>query len=154
MIKSLITGIWACVVTLGAVYYGLSWQLGAELANKNDRTHEALESMKPKMMSVPVIQDGAVQGYIVAQFVFVIDSSLVKHLSVPLDSFLVDEGVKAIYGGEIPDFRKVKRQDLMAMTKTIAENLNKRFGAPIIQDVLIQELNYLPKDKARGGARL
>jgi hypothetical protein len=153
MIKALIAGLWFCAVTLGAVYYSLSWQLDQAHEAGPDKTHAALESKKPKMLSVPVIQDGAVQGYIVAQFVFVTDVQLVKHLSVPLDVFLVDEGIKAIYGGDIPDYHKIKRQDLVAMTKLIADNINKRFGAPLVQDVLIQELSYLPKESARGGAK-
>jgi hypothetical protein len=153
MIKALIAGLWFCAVTLGAVYYALNWQLGQSQGEGHDKEHAALESKKPRLLSVPVIQDGAVQGYIVAQFVFVIDVRLVKHLTVPLDVFLVDEGIKAIYGGDIPDYHKIKRQDLVAMTKLIGENINKRFGAPLVQDVLLQELSYLPKEKARGGAQ-
>ena len=39
----------------------------------------------------------------------------------------------------------MKRQDLPALAKMLGENVNKRLGAPMVQDVLIDQLGYIPK---------
>jgi hypothetical protein len=102
------------------------------------------------MISVPVIADGAVQGYVVAQFVLAVDTKELKRLSVPPEPLFLDEAFKTIYAGETIDFRRFRKQDLPALGKRILAGANKRYGAHLIQEVLIQELNYVPKDEARG----
>jgi hypothetical protein len=67
--------------------------------------------------------------------------------------FLLDEAFKAIYGGESLDFRHPKKQDLATLSKEIGESVNKRLGMHLVDDVLVQELNYVAKDSVRGGLR-
>jgi hypothetical protein len=164
MIKLIIAGVWVCLVTLASTYAAVSWQTapraaehesaqkghggGAEAAKGGHGG--STESVKSRMISVPVIIDGAVQGYVMAQFIFVVDAKAMKQMSVKPDLFLLDEAFKTIYAGDVGDFRKLKKQDLGALSKDIAENANKRLGVRIVEDVLIQELNYIPKDRVRG----
>lgn len=161
MIKLIIAGVWVCLVTLASTYAAVSWQTApraAELAQKGhgSGTESAkghggsTEAVKSRMISVPVIIDGAVQGYVMAQFIFVVDAKAMKQMSVKPDLFLLDEAFKTIYAGDVGDFRKLKKQDLGALSKGIAENANKRLGARVVEDVLVQELNYIPKDRVRG----
>lgn len=159
MIKLIIAGLWVCLVTLGSAYGAVYWQTAQhppthESAQKsNDHGHGASggkETLKTRMISVPVIADGAVQGYVMAQFVFVADSKAMKEMAVKPDLFLLDEAFKTIYSGEAGDFRKLKKQDLGVLVKKIGENANKRMGVNVVEDVLIQELNYIPKDRVRG----
>jgi hypothetical protein len=112
-----------------------------------------IESIKTKMISVPIVADNAVQGYVMAQFVFTVDGKVMKRLALKPDVFLVDEAFKAIYGGGSIDFRQFKKQDLPGLSKQIAGNVNKRLGVRLIDDVLVQELNYIPKDQVRGGQK-
>ena len=88
-----------------------------------------------------------------AQFVFTVDSKTMKHLSVKPDVFLLDEAFKAIYGGDSVDFRQFKKRDLQGLSKQIGDNVNKRLGVRLIEDVLVQELNYIAKDQVRGGIK-
>jgi hypothetical protein len=104
------------------------------------------------MISVPIIRSGALQGYVMTQFSFTGDARAMKHLSVKADTVVIDEGFKAIYGDEVVDFRKMKKQDLPDLGKRIVEGANKRLGAHIIEDVFLQELNYVSKEGTRSGA--
>jgi flagellar basal body-associated protein FliL len=151
MIKALLVGIWLCAVTLGSAYGVLSWQKKQQAA-KSAETHEAsvIEQMQTKMINVPIITDGAVQGYVLAQFAFTVESSKVKELSTKPDLILVDEAFKLIYAGEAVDFRHLRRTDVDALSKMILTNVNKRLGQEIVHDVLVQQLNYLPRDQIRG----
>ena len=105
------------------------------------------------MISVPVVADGGIRGYVVAQFAFTAPAKLLKHLPIKPDMFVVDEAFQLIFAGETVDFRQFKKQDLVSLSKKIAENVNKRLGMHVVEDVLVQELNYVPKDSVRGGMK-
>lgn len=151
MIKFLVMGIWVCAVTLGAVYFGMKWEQGKPADEHADRLTGGAETIRTKMLTVPVIADGAIQGYVIAQFAFVMDSKLLKRMTVQPEVFLLDEAYGAIYTGGMIDFRNPAKRDLQALAKTIGEKVNQRLGGKYVQDVLIQELNFLSKEDARSG---
>ncbi len=150
MIKLLVVGLWVCVVTLASGYSAVMWQTGRAPEQEAEKFFGGLDYIKTKMISVPVITDGAVQGYVIAQFVFTVEANLLKKLSVKPDVFLVDEAIRTIYAGQGFDFRQMKKHDLPALAKLIADNVNARFGARFVEEVLVQDLNYLPKEQVRG----
>jgi hypothetical protein len=104
------------------------------------------------LISVPVIANGKVQGYIMAQFAFTIEGAALKRLPVKPDVYLIDEAFKILYSSDLLDFRQVKTQELPAVSKMIMDNTNNRLGGAIIRDVLVQEFTYLSKDQVRRGA--
>jgi hypothetical protein len=178
MIKLMLAGLWVCLVTLGSTYGVVAWRAAAPPpapapapahahapapaapSPAAHPTHEVpmaangMESLRTKMISVPVVADNAVQGYVMAQFAYTADSKIMKQLVIKPDVYMVDEAFKAIFGSTTVDFRQFKKQDLPALTKQIATNVNKRLGVRVIDDVLVQELNYIPKDQVRGGRKL
>lgn len=152
MIKLLATGLWASVMTLVAVFGVLEWQ-------KNSRPGEAstaelrLEEFRTKAINVPIIGNGAIQGYMVAQFVFTVDAAAMRNLSVNPEVYVLDEAFKTIYAGEEINFQNMRKQDLPALARMLAENVNKRLGVAMVQEVLIDQLSYIPKTEMRGRSR-
>jgi len=153
MMKLLFVGLWACAVSLGATYGVIQWKLSQSGTHEAEEGPAKLSEVKTKAINVPIISDGAVQGYIIAQFVFTIDSKLMQEMPVKPDVYLLDEAFKTIYAGEKVNFRQMKRQDLPALAKQLGENVNKRLGATLVHDVLIDQLSYVPKEEIRGGAK-
>lgn len=155
MIKLILVGLWACAITLSSCWAVVSWTAGkpAEPGHEAEKQTGGLEHVRTKMISVPVISDGVIQGYVIAQFVFSIDAKQLKQLSIRPEAILLDEAFKTIYAGDVIDFRNIKKQDLPAMLKSICDGVNKRFGSPLIESVLIQELNYVSKAEARLGEK-
>lgn len=151
MIKLIGVGVWACIVTLGASYLTVSWQSARATPPPAHAPTTAIETIKTRMISVPIIRDGALQGYVVAQFSFTVDSKTLKTAVLKPDLVLVDEAFKEIYGEDNLDFRKLQKQDLAGLSKRIVEGANKRLGARMIEDAFLQELNYISKDRARSG---
>lgn len=151
MIKFLVTGVWVSLVTLGAVYFGMTWQQGKPSEEHAEKLTGGSETIRTKMITVPVIADGAIQGYVIAQFAFVMDSSLLKRMTVQPEVFLLDEAYGAIYTGGMIDFRNPAKRDLQALAKNIGDKVNQRLGGKYVQDVLIQEMNFLSKEDARQG---
>src|SRR5690606_12658507 len=77
---------------------------------------------------------------------------MLNRLSIKPDLILVDEAIKTIYTGGDIDFRRMKRQDLPALTKRLAENANARFGGKLVREVFVEELNDVSNDQ--GGRSL
>ena len=149
MIRLFMTGAWVCVITLAAAYGISQWVAsGGRLMVRKDYL-EGLEYEKTRMINVPMIVDGAVQGYIAAQFVVTVDAKTVRQLSVPPDPFVVHEAFRRIYSEERIDFKNLKKQDLVPLLKAIKQDVNERMQANIVQDILIEEFNYISKDDLR-----
>jgi len=155
VIKLIFVGLWACAITLGSSWAVIAWKSGkaADAAREPDKYAGGLEQVRTKMISVPIIADGAIQGYVIVQLAFSIEAKQLKQMTIKPDAILMDEAFKTIYAGETIDFRNIKKQDLPALLKAIGDNANRRHGAPMVQDVLIQELNYVPKAEARLGEK-
>lgn len=157
MIKIIAIGVWVCLVTLASTWAGAKFLNGesGEAAGAAP-SHELLgdlQQVRTRPVSVPMIVDGAIQGYVMAQLAFTVKKETLDKLSVKPDVFIVDEVFKSIYVGEAVDFKRLKKQDVDALAKSIKDNVNKRFGAAFVEDVLFEDLNYVPMEKVRGGAK-
>ncbi len=151
MMRLLIAGVWASLVALGSAYAVITLQQGAESVSADGKPQRELEQIKTKTLSVPVIAEGKVQGYVVAEFLFTVDRGAASGLPEPLESFLSDGAFRSLYAGEKLNFGSLKKQDLDALGRTIAETVNARVNAPLVDSVLIQNLSYVSKDEIRGG---
>ncbi len=157
MVKFLVTGVWLCAITLGAAYGVMSWRAQQaaeqqELAEKEAKAKADTEQVRTKMISVPLVVDGVVRGYVLAQFTFTLNSRLARSLPVKPDVFLVDEAFRLLYSGEAVDFKTLRKTEVGTLAEKLKEKVNKRFGADLVQEVFVQELNYLPKEQSRGGS--
>ena len=149
MMKLLITGIWACLVTVGTSF-GISYwkETAAALPAKQDQP-EGLVYEKVKVINVPMIADGSVQGYIVTQLVFTANAKVLRQLPVPPEPFVVDEAFRMIYGDQKLDFKNLGRYDLTQFAQTVRVQVNKRLQTEALQEVLVQDFNYVSKDQIR-----
>jgi hypothetical protein len=149
MIKYLLGGLWASVVSLGAAYGMLQWQKSGAPASVAEGETK-VEEFRTKAINVPIIGAGTIQGYMVAQFVFTVDAAALQKMRVNPEVYVLDEAFKTIYAGEQVNFQNMKKQDLPLLARKLGENVNKRLGVKIVQDVLIDQLSYIPKKDMRG----
>jgi hypothetical protein len=149
IVRLLVAGVWACIVTVGASLALSYWKEGhAAPADKQEHAG-GLVYEKTRVINVPMIAEGSVQGYIVAQFVFTADATVLRQLPVPPEAFVVDEAFRNIYSDENLDFKNLSRFDLTHFARTVREHVNKRLQAEVLQDVLVQDFNYVSKDQIR-----
>lgn len=149
MMRLLIAGIWACIVTVSASFAISYWKEGQSASSPEQEYLEGLVYEKTKVINVPMIADGGVQGYIVAQLVFTADGKVLRQLPVPAEAFVVDEAFRSIYGDQKLDFKNLARYDLAVFTQTVKQRVNKRLQNEVLQDVLVQDFNYVSKDQIR-----
>ena len=146
MLKLILSGVWACIVTLGSSYAVTAWKANHPSPPAPEEAVIGLESKKTNPLDVPMIADGAVQGYIVAQFVFTADSATMRKLSVPPEIFVSDEAFRALYSDPDLDFRHLEKYDINKLTKTLVQKTNERLHMELVKDVLVQEFNYVTRD--------
>ena len=149
MIRLLAVGVWACLVATVSSYAAGYWIARHGKVVGSDETFQGLEYKKTRSINVPVIANGSVQGWVVAQFVYTIDAKVAKALSVPPDAFVLDEAFRALYAEEKLDFRKLNKVDLGRVTKDLVARVDARMGGDIVKDILVQDFNYVSKDDIR-----
>lgn len=147
MIRLVLAGLWVCILTAGTSYAVAYWKENGSLLHKEDEYFDGLQYQKTRALSVPMIENGNVQGYIVARFVYTIEARTMYQLTVPLEPFVVDEAFRRIYADERLDFRKLARYDLSILTAGIKQRVNERMQAEIVQDVLIEDFNYVSREE-------
>lgn len=146
MLKLIFTGIWICVVTMGSSYAAVYWMTGHSFISREEAALEGLDYEKTRPINVPIIEDGLLQGYVVAQFVFTVDAEALRKLPVPPHPFVVDEAFRLLYADEKLDFRHLARYDLDTLKSKIRSAVNARMQGDFIREILVEELNYFSKE--------
>lgn len=144
MIRLIVSGIWIIIVTSIAVYVGTTWKSQTAETRTHEKMVGDLQRKKTIPINVPMIANGSIEGYIVAQFIYLVDVKKLQQLSVPPDDFITDEAFRTLYATDV-NFDHLKKYDLQGLTKAITEKINQRLGMEIIKDVLVEEFTYVPK---------
>ncbi|MDE3175891.1 MAG: hypothetical protein KGM15_07285 [Pseudomonadota bacterium] len=143
MIKSLFIAVWCCLVMLGA-----SFAANYVAKMKSTKPGEAalaaaFETRKSRELSVPIIRDGAVKGYVVVQLNYIVDLEAAKKLQAPPEAYVVDETFQYIYGDDKIDFAHLDKLDLGKMTEALIQRVNTRLRSNVITDMGVIECNFL-----------
>jgi hypothetical protein len=149
MIKTIGIGVWACLVALGSTYAAAMWSSGAKVeipVVQGDKALTGLEYRKPAPITIPMISDGRLRGYVVAKVMFTANAADLHAFPVDPQPFVLDETFRRIYTDGKVEFDQMSKYNLDDITSAIKKNVNARLGSELIQDVLIDELNYVDKD--------
>ena len=147
MIRLVLAGLWVCILTAGTSYAVAYWKENGSALSAKDEYLEGLQHLKTRVLSVPMVENGAVQGYIVARFAYTVEAKTMHQLAVPPEPYVVDEAFRRIYADERLDFRKLARYDLSILTAAIKQRVNERMQAEVVQDVLVEDFNYVSKEE-------
>jgi len=137
-----LAGLWTLCVTLGAGYAVASYKLDEGRQDPAPRL-EGLRYTSLPTISVPVVQDGDVTGYVVVRMVYTADAAVLRNLASEPDAFLTDEIFRAIYGRAEVAFGKLVRLDLRSLADGARLRVNERMGDEVVQDLLVDGLNYI-----------
>lgn len=146
MLRLLAIGVWTCAVTLASAFGVAYWKSHKGGSASQEQHVEKLEVRKVKPITVPIIADGALKGYISAEFSYVLDVSAATHGTLDPDSYFMDEAFRQIYADNNLDFRHIEKFDLNALTKEITLRINKRLGSTALRETLVKSFSFVPKD--------
>ena len=143
--KIFVVGLWLLLVSLGTSYAVATIEAGKGTQPKAEKPTLQLE--KTRVINVPMIAGGAVRGFIVAQFGYTLDAAKAKSLTVAPEAFLLDEAFRAIYTDDHLDFLHLEKYDVAGLTGRLVGATNRRLGADIVHDVLIQDFTFISKEE-------
>jgi hypothetical protein len=150
MMMRLLAGVWICVVALGTSYGVTKWKLGEVAAQADVKPiKKAGELRKLKSITVPLVTNGQVQGYLVAQLAYMIDADAAKNFDSQPDAFVADEAFRLLYADEKLDYKNLERFDIPRFAAGVKANANARLKADVVVDILVQEFNYIGVEEVR-----
>ncbi len=153
MSKAILLGLWGCIITLAASYGAMMMAAPAKQHKAKKASYfGGLDYVKAPMIGVPIIKDKKLTGYVVAEFVFTIEQKILNSLSVTPEPFLVDAAFRRIYSGATVDIDNMNKLNLDKLLAGLRSDVNKRYGKPIIKEVLVERMNFLPTDSVRKGS--
>lgn len=141
----------AIAAALGAGWFAIQSGKGKPETAK-DPHFGGLDYVKLEAFGVPVIHDRELEGYLLAEIVFTIDAKVKAALSVPPEYLIKEDAFRTIYGEVVVDFDSLDRIDLAAMGDAIRNHVNERLKTDAIEEVLVQRLDYIPRDEIRDNA--
>jgi hypothetical protein len=144
MIRLIASGLWLIAATCLSTYVAATWKYNEIEGPSAAKKPSAIQRRKTAPINVPMISNGNVEGYIVAQFVYLADESALSQLSVPPDDFITDEAFRELYSSNV-DFNHLEKYDVDRLTKVLTEKTNHRLDKDIIKAVLVAEFTYIPK---------
>ena len=148
MIATALLAIWTSLLCLSSSY-AADWWMKRRVSTEKAAPAHALEHKKTRVINVPVIADGQVRGYVVAQFNYAADPEALKTMPIPADAIISDEAFRMLYAEEKIDFRKLQKPDLTRIVDELKARVARKLKSDAIKELLVQEFNYVSKEELR-----
>lgn len=152
MIKFAVAAVWICAVTLGAVI----WSFQSAGARPDQAAPPpmlgGLDYVRTEMVSVPVLNDGRIDGYFLTRLVYTVEPAMLEKLSVPMETLLLDATYSFVFGNPDLNFVNHDTIDLDAYRKGLREKINARIGAELVHEVLVEQVDFMSKEEIRDNA--
>lgn len=141
-------GLLTCFTAFFATYGGFYYRtrptpLAPEAYAHQDKTREL------KTITVPIIRDGLIRGYISADFSIIGPETSPHPQNPEIDSYALDEAYRIIYTEADINFENIRKTDLNRLTSNIKIRVNARLHREALQDVLIRSFHYVSRDQAQ-----
>ena len=144
MIRSLLLAVITCLSTLGGLYGATTWKASAKAATAAGDQGK-LQMLKTRMVSVPLLSNGEVLGYVVTRLQFVADMGLANLSTVQPEVFVADEAFRQIYEKAPEDMKSGRKQVVRELAASVASGANTRMGRDVVKDVMIDSWAFLSK---------
>jgi hypothetical protein len=144
--RELATAALIAAVTLGAVFAG---SIAANRAISSPPAEQVVEEIpiKLKQLTIPVIETGGVQGYVLLQMSVVANVKSGGHTSNYIELAVTDEALKALFLKDRLALSKLTKDSLPKITDDIRKNANSKLGGDTIKEVFISSLHFLGKEE-------
>lgn len=143
MMKLVGTGVWILAITLASVYFSLKLASAPAVDTAAAEREAAMEFVSGYTTTVPVIGEGGVNGYLLTRLAYKANRDLAAKQVVPVQQMITDELYTLLVGKKIIDVTATGSFDLDAFRATVKEGLNRRFGADVIDEVFVEQIDYL-----------
>lgn len=152
MVKLLLTGLWVCIVTLGAVYFSVQMSAAPAPVDEEAKKKELQEFVRGEVITVPMMTDGAITGYFLGRISFMMDKEKIKEVKLPVTELMTDQLFTLLVGNRMVDLSNPGAFDLEKFRSSVKDGMNARMGEGVVAEVLVEQLDYMSKDDIRNNA--
>lgn len=149
MIKFIAAAVWICIATVGAVFYSFQ-AAGARGEGEVPKPMlGGLDYVKTDIISVPLVRNSTVEGYLLTRLVYTVDPAQIKKLSIPAEALFTDQVYSYLYTNPQIDFANKTDLDINAFRSNIRDTINARVGEKVVHEVLVDQIDFLTKEDIR-----
>lgn len=149
MIKLMAAALWISIATTAALLVSFQFSQAPEAAEEEAAVTplKGLDYVKTGVISVPLFDKGRVYGYFLARLVFTAEGKKLAQLRLPAEALLADQVYSHLYAHPDIDFSRRENLDIEAFRTGIRDGVNARLGEPLLHEVLVEQVDFLPKDE-------
>jgi hypothetical protein len=145
--KLLITGLTAVFATLAGSYVA-GMLAGSPSGAEKTTEAKVLEFIKLDVLSVPVIRQGRVQGYVLARIAIGVPVEDAKKNRIAISLYSSEGAFRAIYE-EGFEFSHLKAADIGRLADRMTKLINDRMRVSVVGVTTIESLNFVPYSEVR-----
>lgn len=148
MAKLIFIGLWLSGVAFASFYIGMKRHYEAN--NPVIKLHAEENKLKyerSQVINVPIItHDNVLLGYIVAQFIYIIDPAIEKEIdNTTFLDYLNDALLAEVYGKYTSE-KNIDQIDLNDLKAALITKVNSNFKVPYLKGLVISHFNYYSLD--------
>lgn len=147
MVRMLLLGLVVVIATLGGSYAAMQFPRGTP--GKAEDAGEKAEVVKLDPVSVPVVRDGKIQGYVIGRFAFSAPASAIRKDKDALTLYASEAIFRSVYEEEGLDFTALKIVEVDKLIGRMVTKANARIGNPTIAQIFVESMNFLAHDAVR-----
>jgi hypothetical protein len=140
---AVLLSIWSAAFALGGAEGArrLEERKGAQPLQTTHGDHK-LDVKKPKPLTVPIVQSGKMQGYVVLQLAYSVDSKAAAAVG-DVEPYVLDEAFTFLYADVTFDPARLEAYDIDRFKSALLRRIAQRLKTDAVRDVLVQEFNYV-----------
>jgi flagellar basal body-associated protein FliL len=146
MLKIVLIGLWICIVSIGGVYLSVRMSEASATAAAAPPPVLPATIVRGNPISLPVINNGVVEGYFLGRISLSVDSEKSKKVLLPMDVVLTDSLFTLLMGDKMIDLKNVGAFDPESFRTKIKDGINAKLGDAVVANVMIEQLDYMSKD--------
>lgn len=151
MLRIVIVGMWVCFVAFSSLWIGLKRDPNDVTSSPTHEQNANCTFTRTDLLTVPVMIEGSVKGYVVTQLIYAVDNSLDWQTARSLSYYISDEIYNQLFRA-YTSARMIERIKFSDIKRDIIENVNKRFGMKVLRDLFVQQFGYVSQEALRNRA--
>lgn len=152
MIKMILSGVWVAALLVGSTMFFASAEPEMKAGQKEGAKGAyfgELDYIKVDPMSISLVRDNAVRGYLLLNAAYTIDGKAAAAITVPLDFVMKDVIITSVHQSETLDVFKLSTFDTVKFQAQLEKDINKKLGKKIVHEVLILKLEFISIEDVR-----
>lgn len=146
MFRAIAVGFWAVILVAGSAYYFSVMAGAGKDGEAQSQAHYDLYTLDT--MSVPIIRNNEIRGYVLIEAVFSINPDVSSKLPFPVEYQIRDAVYEALFTDRELDIFQLDKLDTRLEKEKIRQTANAKYP-DLVGDIKLQYFDFMSKDEVR-----